>query len=69
MSRMPSTSAIAAVVRSLSITASTPRRQPIPSRTTGMPPPPPATTTVRVHISASTSEMSQMWRGCGDGTT
>ena len=68
-SRMPSTLAMCALVRSLSITAAMPVRMPLGPRTTGMPPPPPAMTTVPRRASTSISEMSTMWRGFGDGTT
>ena len=34
-----------------------------------MPPPPPAITTVPRRASASTREMSTIWRGLGEGTT
>ena len=60
MSLMPSTFAISAEVRSLSITASTPRRIPLGARMTGMPPPPAAMTTEPLCVTASISEMSTM---------
>ncbi len=58
-----------AAPRSLSITASTPRKVPSASRTTGMPPPPFATTTKPASTSAAMTSASMIASGCGDGTT
>ena len=63
----PSALASRAAVRSLSMTASTPRRLPSASRTTGMPPPPAATTTWPDSTSARIAPRSRISIGLGRG--
>ena len=68
-SSIPRTFAMWAELRSLSMTPSTPRRAPLASRTTGIPPPPPAMTTAPLFATVSMSETSTMCFGRGEGTT
>src|SRR5207248_721062 len=61
--------ASSAAARSLSMTASTPRRVPSGSRTTGIPPPPAATTRYPAASSAPTAGASSTSNGSGEATT
>ena len=56
-------------MRSLSITAATPRTRPIESTATGIPPPPQQTTICPASTSRSIAGISMIFRGNGDGTT
>ncbi len=65
----PRSRAKSAAVKSLSTTASTPRRLPSASRTSGMPPPPAATTQNPLSTKAWMASSPRMRLGAGEGTS
>src|SRR6266508_1984075 len=67
--RAPTVRASSAAARSLSMTASTPRKVPSGSRTTGIPPPPAAITRYPAASSVPTAGASSTSTGSGDATT